>query len=163
MTSAAATAYVALGANIDDPITRVEEAIGLLDAEPFGRIVARSSLYRSAPIGLLDQPDFINAVLALQTTLAPLDLLRELLGLEHRLGRVRSLRNGPRRIDLDLIEFAGRRLHLPSLQLPHPRARERAFVLLPLAEIAPDLELGGESVVRLAERVSRQCIARIEA
>lgn len=163
--NAAATAlvYVALGANIDAPIERVREAMRCLGAAPFGHVVARSSLYRTAPVGKLDQPDFINAVVALQTALAPRDLMQALLDLEARLGRVRGERNGPRRIDLDLIAYDRRRIDTPGLQVPHPRAVERAFVLVPWAEIAPDDLVDGERVAELAARLSCHDIARIEA
>ena len=161
--ASSALAYVALGANIDAPDARVSEAMQRLDAAPFGRVMARSSLYRTAPVGKLDQPDFVNAMVALQTPLAPHDLIRALLGLEAQLGRVRGERNGPRRIDLDLIAYDARRIDLPDLQLPHPRAVERAFVMVPWAEIAPDAVIGGARVADLAARLPCHDIARIEA
>ena len=164
MRSAAnALAFIALGANIDDPVGRVFEAMRLLDAAPFGRLVARSSLYRTAPVGVLDQPDFINAVVSLQTTLAPLALIEGLLGLEEKLGRVRAQRNGPRRIDLDLLAYDARRIDIPRLQLPHPRATGRAFVMVPWAEIAPGFEIEGSTVSDIAARMPRHDIARIDA
>lgn len=162
-TTATALAYVALGANLDAPDVRVREAIAWLDAPPFGHVVMRSSLYRTAPVGKLDQPDFINAVVALQTPLAPRDLMRALLELEARLGRVRAERNGPRRIDLDLIAYEQRRIDTPELQLPHPRALERAFVMVPWAEIAPDARVAGQRVADVAARMPCHDIARIEA
>lgn len=161
--SATALAYVALGANIDAPEARVSEAMQCLDAAPFGRVMARSSLYRTAPVGKLDQPDFINAVVALQTSLAPRDLMHALLGLEARLGRVRGERNGPRRIDLDLIAYEDRHINAADLQLPHPRAGERGFVMVPWAEIAPDARIDGVRVADLAARLPCHDIARIEA
>lgn len=158
------TAFVALGANIDAPEARVRECIDLLDATSFGRVVARSSLYRSAPVGRLDQPDFVNAAVALETPLAPLGLMQALLALEARLGRVRDVRNGPRRIDLDLIIFGHRSINLPELVLPHPRAAERAFVLQPLHEIAADLVLPGYgAVAQLLALLPRSDIHRIAA
>lgn len=157
-------AFVALGANIDAPEARVLECMGLLDAAPFGRVVARSSLYRSAPVGKLDQPDFVNAVVALETSLAPIELMRALLALEERLGRVRAERNGPRRIDLDLIAIGMRTMALPELILPHPRAAERDFVLQPLHEIAPDLVLPDRgAVAELLALLPRSEIKRITA
>ena len=163
MTTSTALACVALGANIDSPVERVCEAMRWLDAMPFGRIVARSSLYRTLPVGKLDQPDFINAVVTLQTPLTPLALMRALLDLEARLGRVRAERNGPRRIDLDLITYDARLVDTPELQLPHPRALERAFVMVPWAEVAPDAVVGGQRVADLAARLPCHDIARIEA
>lgn len=161
--AATALAYVALGANIDAPIERVREAMHRLDAATFGQVVARSSLYRTAPVGKLDQPDFINAVVALETALAPQDLMRALLDLEAMLGRVRAERNGPRCIDLDLIDHGQRRIETLQLQLPHPRAIERAFVMVPWAEIAPDAHIDGRRVAEIAGQLPCHDIARIEA
>lgn len=158
-----ALAYVALGANIDAPIERVRDAMHRLDGLPFGHVVARSSLYRTAPVGKIEQPDFINAVLALQTALAPQDLMRALLDLEAMLGRVRGERNGPRRIDLDLIAYDARHIDTPGLQLPHPRAVDRAFVMVPWAEIAPEASIDGRRVAEVAARLPCHDIARIEA
>ena len=159
-----ARAFVALGANIDGPEQRVRECARLLDAEPFGRVRACSSLYRSAPVGKLDQPDFINAVLELATALSPLALMQALLDLETRLGRVRGERNGPRRIDLDLIAFDARQLATVELQLPPPRAATRAFVLLPFNEIAPDWMFPtGGVIAELTARLSATDIQRIGA
>ena len=151
-----ACAFIALGANLDAPVPRVREAMARLDAMPFGRILARSSLYRTAPVGQRDQPDFINAVVALQTSLAPLVLMRALLDLETSLGRVRAERNGPRRIDLDLLLAY-------SQGIVSSRAIERAFVMVPWAEIAPDVRIGGSTVREVAFTLPRQDIARIEA
>ncbi len=136
-------AYVALGANLGETVEHLRAAVAALDALPDTRVVARSSLYRSAPVGLLDQPDFINAVVAVETAYAPLALLRILLDIENRHGRVRSVPNAPRTLDLDLLLHDNTCMHNPELTLPHPRMHERAFVLLPLVEIAPDLELPG--------------------
>ncbi|MBK7044433.1 MAG: 2-amino-4-hydroxy-6-hydroxymethyldihydropteridine diphosphokinase [Rhodanobacteraceae bacterium] len=158
-----ACAFVALGSNLDAPLERVCEAMALIDTAAFGRIIARSSCYRTAPVGQLDQPDFINAVIALQTSLAPVLLMRALLDLESRLGRVRAERNGPRRIDLDLIAYEQRCIDTPELQLPHPRAIDRAFVMLPWAEIAPDTRIAGVTVREIALALPCQRIARIEA
>lgn len=157
-------AFIALGANIDQPDARVREALVHLHGAPFGQVVAASSLYRTAPVGMLDQPDFINAVAALRTSLAPFVLMQALLALEARLGRVRGERNGPRRIDLDLLAFDARRISLPELQLPHPRAAGRAFVLLPWREIAAEFVVAGlGSVAELADRLPPAEIHRLEA
>jgi 2-amino-4-hydroxy-6-hydroxymethyldihydropteridine diphosphokinase len=157
-------AWIALGANIDAPEARVREAMQRLDGAPFGQVVARSSLYRSAPVGLLDQPDFINGAVALLTPLSPIALMHALLDLEAQLGRVRGERNGPRRIDLDLIAFECRKLAIADLVLPHPRAGVRNFVLLPLSEIAPDLVLPGiGSVTELVAGLPVSTIACIGA
>jgi len=132
-------AYVALGANLDDPAATVLAAFGALANLPDSRLVHTSSLYRTAPVGIAAQPDFINAVAALETLLAPADLLEALFDLEHRFGRIRAEKNGPRTLDLDLLLYGELEFDLPQLTLPHPRLHLRAFVLHPLAEIAPDL------------------------
>jgi len=137
-------AYVALGSNLDDPRAQVERALAALDQLPQTRCVLRSSLYRSRPFGPVEQPDFVNAVAGLLTSLEPAALLASLQALETRLGRERpAVRWGPRRIDLDLLVHGSVRVAQPGLELPHPGIAERAFVLAPLAEIAPDLDVPG--------------------
>jgi 2-amino-4-hydroxy-6-hydroxymethyldihydropteridine diphosphokinase len=134
-------AYVGLGSNLQDPVRQVETALDELDGLPHTRVVKRSSLYRTAPVGYAEQPDFINAVAQLETGLPAARLLDELQGLEARHGRERSFPNAPRTLDLDLLLFGDLVLRTERLILPHPRLRERAFVLDPLREIAPHLEL----------------------
>jgi len=129
-------AYVAIGANLGDARQSVLDAMDALDALPHSRVEARSSLYRSAPVDA-GGPDFVNAVVALCTALAPLDLLAELQAIEQRAGRRRPYRNAPRTLDLDLLAMDGLVMDTQRLTLPHPRMMQRAFVLLPLAEIAP--------------------------
>lgn len=131
------TAYVAIGANLGDARQAVEDAIGALSRLPQSRMAARSSLYRTAPVDA-GGPDFINAVVALDTDLPPLDLLVRLQAIEAAAGRERPYRNAPRTLDLDLLSHGEQVLDTPSLTLPHPRMDQRAFVLVPLAEIAPD-------------------------
>lgn len=155
-------AYVALGANLGDPASTVRAAFGALANLPESRVVQTSSLYRTAPVGLADQPDFINAVAALETTLAPESLLDALLDLENRFGRLRAEKNGPRTLDLDLLLYNDQFLDLPRLQLPHPRLHLRAFVLQPLAEIAPELEIPGRGqIAAWLPAVANQGIARL--
>lgn len=137
------TAYIGLGANLNDPAAQVEYAFAELDRLPGTRLVARSSLYASAPVGYIDQPDFINAVAQVETALAPRALLDALLNIEQRHGRERSFRNAPRTLDLDLLLFGAAHFHEDQLTLPHPRMTERAFVLLPLTEIAPEITIPG--------------------
>ena len=158
-------AYVALGSNLDDPGVQVERAFAGLARLRETRLVARSSLYRSRPLGPVEQPDFVNAVAGLLTRLEPAGLLAELKELEQRLGRERPVvRWGPRRIDLDLLLHGEARLDEPGLALPHPGIAERAFVLGPLAEIAPDLEVPGLGrVSALARRVNLSDLERIPA
>ena len=157
-------AFVALGANIGEPVTHLRAAVEDMAALPGTAVVARSSLYRSAPVGLVNQPDFINAVVALDTNLEPLTLLRALLAIEARHGRVRSVPNAPRTLDLDLLLHGDRQQDEPELTLPHPRMHERAFVLLPLLEIAPDVRIPGlGAACDFLPGVTNQAIARSES
>jgi 2-amino-4-hydroxy-6-hydroxymethyldihydropteridine diphosphokinase len=137
------TAFIGLGANQADPRAQVLAALAELDALPDTRVVARSSLYRSEPLGYTAQPDFVNAVARLDTGLAPRALLAGMQSIEQRHGRERSFRNAPRTLDLDLLLYDALELDEPDLRVPHPRMHERAFVLQPLAEIAPEAEVPG--------------------
>jgi 2-amino-4-hydroxy-6-hydroxymethyldihydropteridine diphosphokinase len=132
-------AYVGIGSNLDQPRAHVTQAFDDLDRLPHTRVVKKSSLYRSAPLGYGAQPDFINAVAQLETGLPAERLLAEMQQIETRHGRARSFANAPRTLDLDLLLFGNARLDTASLKVPHPRMHERAFVLKPLLEIAPDL------------------------
>jgi 2-amino-4-hydroxy-6-hydroxymethyldihydropteridine diphosphokinase len=132
-----ATAYIGLGSNLGDRMTMLRMAIQRL--ETLGRIAGVSRLYETAPVGYLEQPPFLNAVVALDTALTPADLLGALLGIERDLGRVRFYPNAPRTLDLDLLMVDDVIFDTTELTLPHPRLHERAFVLVPLAEIAPEL------------------------
>ena len=158
-------AYVALGSNLDDPPAQVALALDALERLRRSRLVARSSMYRSAPLGPIAQPDFVNAVAGLLTMLGAAELLVELKAIEARLGRERPVvRWGPRRIDLDLIAFGAERIDEPELKVPHPGTAERAFVLVPLAEIAPGLDLPGLGrVATLAAGADRSALERIAA
>ena len=142
-------AWVGLGGNMGDVEATLHEAIWALDSLPQTSMRAKSAFYRSPPWGRTDQPDFINAAVELQTRLAPRVLLDYLLEIEERFGRVRRPEDkwGPRKLDLDLLAFGDEVRKEPGLELPHPRIHERAFVLVPLAEIAPTLELPGQGVV----------------
>jgi 2-amino-4-hydroxy-6-hydroxymethyldihydropteridine diphosphokinase len=158
-------AYVALGSNLDDPRQQVERAMVALAGLSRTRVVLRSSLYRTRPFGLVAQPDFINAVAGLLTLLEPAGLLAQLQALEARLGRERPVvRWGPRRIDLDLLIHGCARIVEPGLEVPHPGMPERAFVLVPLAELAPDLVVPGHGRVRdLLARVDSVDLERLAA
>ena len=147
-------AYVGIGSNLDDPLTHVLQAFRDLDAIPQSRGVARSPLYRSKPLGPHDQPDYINAVAALETALTAADLLRALQAIEAAHGRIRQQHWGPRTLDLDLLLYDDLVRQDPALTLPHPRLHERAFVLRPLYAIAPDLVIPGRGAVR---RLLRAC------
>lgn len=142
--------FVALGANLGDPVATVKAALDALAALPDARLQAVSSLYRTAPIGLKHQPDFINAVAALELDPAVLPaptFLARLFAIETDFGRRRSVPNAPRTLDLDLLLYGDSVSDDPSCILPHPRMHERAFVLAPLAEIAPDLLIPGQGKV----------------
>ena len=141
------TAYVALGANLEDPVSQVASGLAALAALPRTRLVAQSSLYRTAPVGYADQPDFINAVAAVETALSPRELLDALLAIEASHGRERRFPNAPRTLDLDVLLYGGLQVHEEGLTIPHPRLHERAFVLVPLAEIAPRCVVPGRGVV----------------
>ena len=130
-------AYIGLGSNLESPIEQVREALTELARLPLSRLVAASSLYASRPVGPQDQPDFINAVAALETRLSPLALLDQLQALEQQHRRRRQRHWGPRTLDLDLLLYANDHINSPRLRVPHPQMTARAFVLLPLAEIAP--------------------------
>ena len=138
-------AFVGLGSNLSDPCNQVLRALQSLNEVPQIKVLARSSLYRSAPLGYLQQPDFINAVAKLETTLSPRALLDVLLGLEHERGRLRDVHNGPRTLDLDVLLYDDLRHHEHGLTIPHPQMHKRAFVLRPLLEIAPDCMIPGVS------------------
>ena len=131
------TAYIALGANLGDAAATVQQALRGLATLPQTRLLRASSLYRTAPIDS-SGPDYINAVVQIQTTRTAPHLLCALQAIEQLAGRVRSRRNAPRTLDLDILLFGAARIESPSLQIPHPRMWERAFVLYPLAEIAPE-------------------------
>ena len=134
-------AFVGIGSNLEDPRAHVLRALDELAELPGTRVTARSSLYRTAPIGHAAQPDFINAVAAVDTQLSPDALLRELQAIESRHRRKRSFPNAPRTLDLDLLLYGDARIDEPGLSVPHPRMHERAFVLQPLLEIAPQIEI----------------------
>lgn len=130
-------AYIGLGSNLGDRLGYLRGAVrGLAE---IGKIVAASSLYETTPVGYLDQPWFLNAVVALETGASPEELHRHLLRLEEAAGRERPFPNAPRTLDLDLLLYDDLVLNRPELAIPHPRLHERAFVLVPLFEIAPNL------------------------
>ncbi len=147
-------AYVALGANLGEAAAVVASAIDALNRLPDTRLEARSHLYRSAPVDA-QGPDFINAVAAVSTRLTAPDLLLALQQLEQRAGRERPYRNAPRTLDLDLLLYGDACIDSPSLTVPHPRMMERAFVLIPLAEIAPDLVPAAALAAVAGQRIER--------
>lgn len=158
-----AQAFIALGSNLEQPAAQIRAALAAIAALPGTALTRSSSLYRTAPVGYADQPDFINAVAEVETALAPRELLRQLLALEAEFGRVRTFRNAPRVLDLDLLHYSGVALSDADLTLPHPRMHLRGFVMIPLAEIAPDLLLPGlDPVSELAGRLADQGVERLE-
>jgi 2-amino-4-hydroxy-6-hydroxymethyldihydropteridine diphosphokinase len=150
-------AYIGLGSNLDDPPRQLRAALAALAVRPALRLLAQSALYRSAPMGEPGQADYCNAVCCVETDLAPEALMAELLAVERAAGRVRNGRRwGPRVLDLDLLHYEGAVRHNADLTLPHPGIAQRNFVLWPLAEIAPALDIPGVGGIKaLAERVGR--------
>jgi 2-amino-4-hydroxy-6-hydroxymethyldihydropteridine diphosphokinase len=155
-------AFIGLGANLGQPRRQLELALAELDRLPHTRLVRRSSLYRSAPMGYPYQPEFVNAVAQLETALSPERLLTELQAIEKLHGRQRSFANAPRNLDLDVLLFEGTILNEPGLTLPHPRMHERAFVLMPLLEIAPEATIPGRGAAKdLLSTCKKQRVERI--
>lgn len=156
-------AIIAFGSNLENPVAQVMQAIETVANLPKIRHLHVSSLYRTAPVGYTDQPDFINAVAVAQTDYVnAVDLLHDLQAIEQQFGRERHFRNAPRTLDLDIIDFNQQHQHNTELTLPHPRAHERSFVLVPLAEIAPDFMLGQHGTARqLAAMLGENGIEKI--
>jgi 2-amino-4-hydroxy-6-hydroxymethyldihydropteridine diphosphokinase len=148
--------YIGIGSNIDSPEDHVTQAIESLAGLPGSILVSASGLYRSSPMGPVDQPDFINAVVALLTQANACDLLQQLHGIERDHGRVRNgERWGPRTLDLDLLAYAGHVINEEDLTVPHPGIAERNFVLLPWQEIAPTYRVPGRAdIAAMAARIS---------
>jgi 2-amino-4-hydroxy-6-hydroxymethyldihydropteridine diphosphokinase len=153
--------YLSLGGNLGDPAQSMGAALRILDADPLTEIVAVSSLYRTPPWGKTDQPDFLNAAAEIETGLAPRELLDLCLEAERKLKRVRQERWGPRLVDIDILVFGDRRINEAGLDIPHPRMLERAFVLVPLAEIAPDYTVGGVSLTEHLCNIDRAGIEKL--
>ena len=168
-------AYIALGSNLagdlDSPASQVKRGFERINQIRTSQLIKASSLYLSAPFGYQNQPDFVNAVCKISTNLSPLDLLNALFAIENSAGRQRTFANAPRQLDCDLLLYDDLKIHTEKLTLPHPRMYERAFVLMPLAEIAPRLLLTfkltdltlpfGGNVVKLAEAVKNQGISKL--
>jgi len=155
--------YVGLGSNLDDPRLQIERACDALRSIADSRFELRSSLYRTPPFGPVQQPDFVNAVAALLTRRSAPDFLAELKRIESHLGREKSVRWGPRRIDLDLLVHGRTTIDESGIRVPHPGIVERAFVLVPLAEIAPDLVVPKSGrVAALRDRVDTSAVVRLD-
>ena len=137
------TAFIGLGSNLAQPAVQIIQAMQTIGLVQDTKVVARSSLYRSAPVGYLDQPDFVNAVVKVETALTPIALLQALLALEQENGRTREFQNAPRTLDLDVLMYDDLQHHEHGLTVPHPQMHKRAFVLQPLLEISPDCVISG--------------------
>ena len=148
------TAFIGLGSNLEDPRSQLQRAFAELDGLADTRLIVRSSLYRSAPLGYPDQPEFVNAVAIIATALTPQALLQALLQIEREHGRERTFCNAPRTLDLDVLLYDDMQLHEHGLTIPHPQMHLRAFVLQPLLEIAPDTCIPG---IGQAQQALRNC------
>ncbi len=155
-------AFIGFGSNLADPCGQLRHAFAEIGKLPETHLLAQSSLYRSAPIGFLDQPDFVNAVAQVATALTPRALLQALLRIEQQHGRERTFRNAPRTLDLDVLLYDDLQLHEPGLIIPHPQMHLRAFVLQPLVEIARDCEIPGVGRADVAlQRCHGQMLERL--
>lgn len=153
-------AALGLGGNLGDPVVAFATALRRLETHHAVSLVRPSSVYRTAPWGKLDQPEFLNMAVLVETGLSARALLDLCLSLEREGGRERRERWGPRTLDIDILTYGGQTIDEPGLQVPHPRIAERAFVLAPLAEIAPGMMIGGRSVANLLEAVIDDTIRR---
>ena len=155
-------AVIALGSNLDDPRAHVERAVGEVGELAGTRLIARSALYSTQPVGFLDQPAFVNACALVETSLEPRALLEKLLDIERSHGRRRAVPNGPRTLDLDIVLYGDLAVHEHGLTIPHPKAHERAFVLAPLLDVWPDAIIPGQgSAASLRDAVRGQAIERM--
>ena len=150
--------FIGLGSNLGESSAQLRRALRDIDALPGTRLLACSSFYRSAPIGFLDQPDFVNAVAKIATALTAQALLAALLNIEHQHGRERMFHNAPRTLDLDVLLYDDLQFHEQGLTVPHPQMHRRAFVLLPLLEIAPDCVISG---IGTALFVMQNCLDQV--
>ncbi len=154
-------AFLGLGGNLGDPAAAMASALRMMDADPQTRVTKVSSLYRTPPWGKIDQPDFLNCAAAIVTRRDPRELLELCLATEQALKRVRSERWGPRTVDIDVLLYGEAMIHEPGLAVPHPRMLERAFVMVPLAEIAPGLMLSDRGAADHAAALDATGITRL--
>jgi 2-amino-4-hydroxy-6-hydroxymethyldihydropteridine diphosphokinase len=155
-------AFIALGSNLQDPQLQVERALQTIANTLNIKLIKASSLFKTAPIGYDNQPDFINAVAEIETDLSPLELLHTLLAIEAKHGRERPFPNAPRVLDLDVLLYANVELNTAELTLPHPRMHTRGFVMLPLAEIAPKINIGNHGYAdELASKCDNQGVSKL--
>jgi 2-amino-4-hydroxy-6-hydroxymethyldihydropteridine diphosphokinase len=156
------TAYLALGSNLGDRRRLLADALAALDRHPQNRLTAASPVYETKAVGITDQPDFLNCVVRLETDLLPLTLLDLCLSIEQQFGRVRREHWGPRTVDLDVLLYGDTTFNDDRLTLPHPRMKERAFVLAPLADLAPDILFHGETVRTHLARLGSDGVLRTD-
>lgn len=155
--------FIGLGANLGNAIEALGKALEAIARIPASRVIARSSFYRSAPVGFTSQPDYVNAVALIRTRLSAREVLEYLHDIENRFGRTREFRNAPRTLDLDLLLHGTDSISTPELEVPHPRMHSRRFVLEPLAEIAPQLGIPGHGrVADLLRGCMDQPVVRIQ-
>ncbi len=160
-------AFIGLGSNLQDPVSQLQRAVTAINELPDTRVLNNSSLYRSAPLGCvaqpgLENPDFVNAVVKIETTILPQDLLQALLDIEQQHGRERTFRNAPRTLDLDVLLYDDMQMHEQGLTIPHPQMHMRAFVLEPLLEISPEATIPGIGSAKLAlDNCTDQVLERI--
>lgn len=156
--------YIGIGANLGDREKTLQEAVGVLNAHPEIAVVATSEVYETAPVGVIDQPDFLNAVLQIRTRLSARKLLNDLLAVERQFGRTRRTRWAPRTLDLDILFYGDAVIHQPGLCVPHPHLHERAFVLIPLCDLAPHLKhpISRQSMRVLAAALRDSPVRKIE-
>jgi 2-amino-4-hydroxy-6-hydroxymethyldihydropteridine diphosphokinase len=157
-----ALAYIAIGSNLLNPLDQVISAIDEIGSMPKSKLTKKSSCYSSSPSGYKDQPDFINAVVLVETELSPHELLSELQKIEHLHKRERSFPNAPRTLDLDILLYGDMRLQSPELTIPHPRMHERAFVIFPLQEIQGNISIPliGD-IAKIAKKLDPKIVKRI--
>lgn len=156
------TAYLSLGANLGERRKQLERALSLLSAEDEITVLDVSSFYETKAVGVTDQPDFLNIAAAVDTALSPLSLLEVTQSIEAAIGRERKERWGPRTIDLDILLYGEEHINLEALTIPHPRMTERAFVLVPLQEIAPELRIHGRKIEEwVNEKEDRSDVVKI--
>ena len=156
------TAFIALGSNLQNPQSQVEQALKTLAHTDGIKLIQASSLYKTTPVGYDNQDDFINAVAQIKTSLSPLTLMRTLLSIESTSGRERPFPNAPRVLDLDLLLYADVCLNSDELTLPHPRMHNRGFVMIPLAEIAPNIAIGDHgNADELAAKCDNQGVTKL--
>lgn len=157
------TVYLGMGTNLGDRLQQIKQAVHLLRRINGVKVTKLSSIYETEPVGYLEQPHFLNLVCEIQTTLTPTHLFAQIQMIEQRLKRVRTVRWGPRTIDIDILLFGSRIIHQPDLVVPHPRMLQRSFVMVPLAELVHDLIIPGtaRTVAQWRKMLSDQAITLV--